>query len=159
MASDPLSCLHDVDPEQSIDLMSDLHEASPLSSPSYSQNITMYNQSVTMVVSHTTSSNNRSPSVVRNLSPYFVSNSSQPSEVEFAPSPASSSSSITSDPEPSYSTGYSMGGVQDLLLYTNNPRLNLPPYEERINCSPEEEQAQYSDWQNISDVMGLGITF
>ena len=89
----------------------------------------------------------------------FVSNSSQPSEVEFAPSPASSSSSITSDPEPSYSTGYSMSGVQDLLLYTNNPRLNLPPYEERINCSSEEEQAQYSDWQNISDVMGLGITF
>lgn len=160
LPGDPLSCLPDVDTEQSIDLMSDLHESSPLSSPSYSQSITMYNQSVTMVVSHTTSSNNRPPSVVRNLSPYFVSNSSQPSEVEFAPSPASSSSSITSDPEPSYSTGYSMGGVQDLLLYTNNPsRLNLPPYEERINCSSEEEQAQDWDWKNISDVMGLGITF
>ena len=157
LPGDPLSCLPDVDTEQSIDLMSDLHESSPLSSPSYSQSITMYNQSVTMVVSHTTSSNNRPPSVVRNLSPYFVN--SQPAEVEFAPSPASSSSSITSDPEPSYSTGYSMSGVQDLLLYTNNPRLNLPPYEERINCSSEEEQAQYSDWQNISDVMGLGITF
>jgi len=49
--------------------------------------------------------------------------------------------------------------VQDLLLYTNNPRLNLPPYEERINCSAEEEQAQDWDWKNISDVMGLGITF
>ena len=162
--NDPLSCLPDVDTEQSIDLMSDLHESSPLSSPSYnSQSITMYNQSVTMVVSHTTSSNNRPSSVVRNLSPYFVSSSSnnQPSEVEFAPSPASSSSSISSDPEPSYSTGYSMGGVQDLLLYTNNPsRLNLQlPYEERINCSSEEEQAQDWDWKNISDVMGLGITF
>jgi len=158
--NDPLSCLPDVDTEQSIDLMSDLHESSPLSSPSYnSQSITMYNQSVTMVVSHhTTSSNNRPPSVVRNLSPYFVS--SQP-EVEFAHSPASSSSSISSDPEPSYSTRYSMGGVQDLLLYTNNPsRLNLQlPYEERINCSSEEEQAQDWDWKNISDVMGLGITF
>ena len=155
LPGDPLSCLPDVDTEQSIDLMSDLHESSPLSSPSYSQSITMYNQSVTMVVSHTNSSNNRPPSVVRNLSPYFVN--SQPAEVEFAPSPASSSSSITSDPEPSYSSGYSMSGVQDLLLYTNNPRLNLPPYEERINCGFEEEQAQ--DWENISDVMGLGITF
>merc|ERR1711971_1196056 len=138
--NDPLSCLPDVDTEQSIDLMSDLHESSPLSSPSYnSQSITMYNQSVTMVVSHhTTSSNNRPPSVVRNLSPYFVS--SQP-EVEFAHSPASSSSSISSDPEPSYST----------------IRLNLQlPYEERINCSSEEEQAQDWDWKNISDVMGLG---
>ena len=93
LPGDPLSCLPDVDTEQSIDLMSDLHESSPLSSPSYSQSITMYNQSVTMVVSHTNSSNNRPPSVVRNLSPYFVS--SQHSEVEFAPSPASSYSSIT----------------------------------------------------------------
>lgn len=155
MASDPLSCLPDVDPEQSIDLMSDLQEASPLSSPSYSQNITMYNQSVTMVVSHTTSSSNRPPSVVRNLSPYFVSQ-----ESDFAPSPASSSSSFTSDSEPSYSSGYNMGGgVHDLLLYTNTPRLNLPSYEDRISCSSEEEQAQDWDWKNISDVMGLGITF
>ena len=153
LPGDPLSCLPDVDTEQSIDLMSDLHDSSPLSSPSYSQSITMFNQSVTMVVSHTTSSNNRPPSVVRNLSPYFVS---QPAEVEFAPSPASSSSSITSDPELSYTTGYIMSGVQDLPLYTNNHRFNLQPFEERINCSFEEEHAQ--DWENISGVMGLGIT-
>ena len=108
-----------------------------------------------MVVSHTTSSSNRPPSVVRNLSPYFVSQ-----ESDFAPSPASSSSSFTSDSEPSYSSGYSMGGgVHDLLLYTNTPRLNLPSYEDRISCSSEEEQAQDWDWKNISDVMGLGITF
>ena len=56
--------------------------------------------------------------VVRNLAPYFVS---QPPEVEFAPSPASSSSSssIACDLDSSSYPGFNMMGVQDLLLYTS----------------------------------------
>ena len=58
--------------------------------------------------------------VVRNLSPYFVS---QPPEIEFAHSPASSSSSesIGCELEMSSYPGFNMmGSMQDLLLYTTN---------------------------------------
>ena len=54
--------------------------------------------------------------LVRNLSPYFVS---QPPEVEFAHSPASSSSSLGCNLESSF-PGFNLMGVQDLLLHPSN---------------------------------------
>ena len=62
-------------------------------------------------------SSSQQSTVARNLSPFFLS--CHPPEVEFAPSSASSSSSLGCSPDSSF-PGFNMMGVQDLLLYTSN---------------------------------------
>ena len=118
--ADPLASIGDLS-EQRIDLSLISVLDSPVSEPPLSP---LHEQSVysgrgELLRPHLPlTSNSQQSTLVRNLSPYFVS---QPPEVEFAPSPASSSSSssLGCSLESSY-PGFNMMGVQDLLLYTSN---------------------------------------
>ena len=120
--ADPLANISDLS-EQRIDLSIISVLDSPASEPPLSpfqEQQSLYNGGrgdlLPPHLSFTSSS--QQSNVVRNLSPYFVS---QPPEDEFAPSPASSSSSssLGCSLESSY-PGFNMMGVQDLLLYTSN---------------------------------------
>ena len=152
---DTLTALPDMDSEQRVELMSELLE-SPLT-PEF-RPYSIYNQSVTTVVSYTpqppihpSTPSISDTSVIRNLSMYF---NTQHPEVEMSTSPTSSSSTLSE--QDTYTPH--MAGVQDLLLYNNNHRVGIPSYEERGHGQEEVEAISdltVSDWveRTLSDVI------